>query len=155
LFPHLSVAGNIAIVPRLLQWDSDRIARRTTELLERIGLAGAAYAGRYPNELSGGQRQRVGLARALAADPAVLLMDEPFGALDPMTRVELHRQFRALHEAMPRTVLMVTHDLSEAFAIADRVAVLHQGRVVACAKPEELQQSPDPEVRALLETRFG
>jgi osmoprotectant transport system ATP-binding protein len=155
LFPHLSVADNIAIVPRLLQWDRGRIVRRTTDLLERIGLTAAAYASRYPDELSGGQRQRVGLARALAADPAVLLMDEPFGALDPMTRVELHRQFRALHDAMPRTVLMVTHDLSEAFAIAHRVAVLHEGHVVACATPEQLQQSTDPAVRALLETRFG
>ena len=155
LFPHLSVADNIAIVPRLLHWDEERVTGRIRELLGQIGLADNVYAHRYPDELSGGQRQRVGLARALAADPPVLLMDEPFGALDPMTRVELHRQFRILHQAMPRTVLMVTHDLSEAFAIANRVAVLHEGRVVACAAPAELQRSTDPEVRTLLETRFG
>jgi osmoprotectant transport system ATP-binding protein len=154
LFPHLSVADNIAIVPRLLQWDEQRIAERTRELLSRIGLGDDRYRERYPDELSGGQRQRVGLARALAADPPVLLMDEPFGALDPMTRVELHREFRALHQAMPRTVLLVTHDLSEAFAIADRVAVLHDGRIAACGAPSALGQSDDPEVKAFLETRF-
>jgi osmoprotectant transport system ATP-binding protein len=155
LFPHLSVRDNIAIVPRLLQWDEARIAHRTHELLSLIGLEGDRYGERRPDELSGGQRQRVGLARALAADPPVLLMDEPFGALDPITRVELHREFTALQRAMPRTVLLVTHDLAEAFALADRVAVLHEGAVAACAPPAELEQSADPAVRALLETRFG
>jgi osmoprotectant transport system ATP-binding protein len=155
LFPHLSVSQNIALVPRLLQWDAARIAYRTHELLSLIGLDTTRYGERRPDELSGGQRQRVGLARALAADPPVLLMDEPFGALDPITRVELHREFKSLQKAMPRTVLLVTHDLAEAFAIADRVAVLQEGAIVACAPPGELQQSTHAVVVELLETRFG
>ena len=155
LFPHLSVKDNIAMVPRLLNWDEARIAYRVHELLSLIGLDAAQYSDRRPDELSGGQRQRVGLARALAADPAVLLMDEPFGALDSITRVDLHREFKALQKVMPRTVLLVTHDLAEAFAIADRIAVLEQGAIVACAPPGELQQSANLTVQALLETRFG
>jgi osmoprotectant transport system ATP-binding protein len=155
LFPHLTVTQNIAVVPRLLQWDAARIAHRTRELLTVIGLDADQYAARRPDELSGGQRQRVGLARALAADPPVLLMDEPFGALDPITRVELHQQFRMLQQAMPRTVLLVTHDLAEAFALADRVAVLHEGSVVACATPADLKQSTDPRVKTLVDTRFA
>jgi osmoprotectant transport system ATP-binding protein len=155
LFPHLSVAENIGIVPRLLEWDAARIAGRTEELLALIGLEAAQYADRRPDELSGGQRQRVGLARALAADPPVLLMDEPFGALDPITRAELHHEFRRLQDAMPRTVLLVTHDLAEAFAIADRIAVLHDGAVIVCAAPEDLERSTDPIVKSLVETRFG
>ena len=155
LFPHLSVAQNIAVVPKLLQWDAARIADRTQELLTLVGLDAAQYRDRRPDELSGGQRQRVGLARALAADPPVLLMDEPFGALDPITRAELHREFQTLQQRMPRTVLLVTHDLSEAFALADRVAVLQEGDIVACAAPEDLQSSSHPVVKALVETRFG
>lgn len=155
LFPHLSVAQNIAIVPRLLGWEEARIASRTHELLSVIGLDAEQFADRRPDELSGGQRQRVGLARALAADPPVLLMDEPFGALDPITRAELHREFQALQRAMPRTVLLVTHDLAEAFAIADRVAVLDDGAIVECAPPESLRHSTNATVQALLETRFG
>lgn len=155
LFPHLTVAQNIAVVPRLLQWDEGRIAHRSHELLSAIGLDADTFADRRPHELSGGQRQRVGLARALAADPPVLLMDEPFGALDPITRAELHREFRRLQQVMPRTVLLVTHDLGEAFAIADRVAVLHDGAIVTCATPQELQRSSHPVVRTLVETRFG
>jgi osmoprotectant transport system ATP-binding protein len=155
LFPHFTVAENIALVPRLLEWDDARIAHRITELLALIGLDAAQFGSRRAHELSGGQRQRVGLARALAADPLVLLMDEPFGALDPITRAELHREFKALHARRPRTVLFVTHDLAEAFAIADRVAVLEAGRIIACAPPDDLQRSADPAVRALVETRFG
>ena len=155
LFPHFSVAQNIAVVPRLLEWDEPRIAKRTEELLTLIGLEPAEFRDRRPDELSGGQRQRVGLARALAADPAVLLMDEPFGALDPITRAELHHEFSRLQQAMPRTVLVVTHDLAEAFAMAERVAVLHEGTVVACAPPAELRESTDPVVKALVDTRFG
>jgi osmoprotectant transport system ATP-binding protein len=155
LFPHLSVAQNIAVVPRLLEWDEAKTAHRTHELLTIIGLDAAQYRDRRPDELSGGQRQRVGLARALAVDPPVLLMDEAFGALDPITRVELHRAFKALQQAMPRTVLLVTHDLAEAFAIADRVAVLQDGEIIACAPPADLQQSSHPVVRELVETRFG
>jgi osmoprotectant transport system ATP-binding protein len=155
LFPHLSVADNIAIVPRLLQWDEPRIAHRVHELLTLVGLDAGQFGERRPDELSGGQRQRVGLARALAADPPVLLMDEPFGALDPITRAELHRQFRTLQQAMPRTVLLVTHDLAEAFALADRTAVLQEGVIVGIGTAEELQRFSHPEVSALVETRFG
>jgi osmoprotectant transport system ATP-binding protein len=155
LFPHLSVSQNIGIVPRLLHWDEARIAHRTEELLTLVGLDAPHYAERRPDELSGGQRQRVGLARALAADPLVLLMDEPFGALDPITRAELHREFKSLQAAMPRTVLLVTHDLAEAFAIADRVAVLQEGSVIACGPPADLERSTNPLVKSLVETRFG
>jgi osmoprotectant transport system ATP-binding protein len=155
LFPHLTVAQNVAMVPRLLAWDESRIRQRTDELLEVVGLNPREFRERRPDELSGGQRQRVGLARALAADPPVLLMDEPFGALDPITRAELHREFRQLQRAMPRAVLLVTHDMAEAFAIANRVAVLQDGAIVACAPPDELRQSDDPVVKAFVETRFG
>jgi osmoprotectant transport system ATP-binding protein len=155
LFPHRSVADNIATVPRLLQWGSARVSARVDEMLRLVGLEPSVYRSRWPDQLSGGQRQRVGLARALAADPPVLLMDEPFGALDPITRAELHREFEDLQRSLARTVLLVTHDLSEAFALADRVAVLHEGRVVACDTPEALAASTDPQVRALVQTRFG
>jgi osmoprotectant transport system ATP-binding protein len=155
LFPHLSVSQNIAVVPRLLRWDAARIAYRTHELLSLIGLDAAQFGDRFPDQLSGGQRQRVGLARALAADPPVLLMDEPFGAIDPITRAELHQEFRTLQRAMPRTVLLVTHDLAEAFAIADRVAVLQDGTIVACDTPDALRQSSHPTVKSLIDTRFG
>jgi osmoprotectant transport system ATP-binding protein len=155
LFPHLSVAQNIAVVPRLLAWDEARVTTRVDQLLTIIGLGVSEFRDRRPDELSGGQRQRIGLARALAADPPVLLMDEPFGALDPITRADLHREFKTLQAAMPRTVLLVTHDLAEAFAMADRVAVLHEGAVVACGPPAELQMSRDPIVKALVDTRFG
>jgi osmoprotectant transport system ATP-binding protein len=155
LFPHFTVADNIAIVPRLLEWAAERVDARVDELLTLVGLEPAQYRHRWPDQLSGGQRQRVGLARALAADPPVLLMDEPFGALDPITRVELHREFKALQATLPRAVLLVTHDLSEAFALAARVAVLHEGRVVACDTPARLGDVDDAHVRALLETRFG
>lgn len=155
LFPHVTVAGNIAVVPRLLGWDDARIQARVDELLAVVGLPVTEFRDRWPDQLSGGQRQRVGLARALAADPPVLLMDEPFGALDPITRAELHREFKALQTAMPRTVLLVTHDLAEAFALANRVAVLQDGAIVACAAPDELQRSAHPFVRTLVETRFG
>jgi osmoprotectant transport system ATP-binding protein len=155
LFPHLSVADNVAVVPRLLQWEEGRVARRVDELLTLVGLDAAQFRARRPDELSGGQRQRVGLARALAADPPVLLMDEPFGALDPITRADLHTQFRALQQAAPRTVLIVTHDLAEAFALAARVAVLQEGVIVGVGTPDELRQSSHPDVQALIRTRFA
>jgi osmoprotectant transport system ATP-binding protein len=130
LFPHMTVASNIGIVPRLLAWDEARVAARIDELLVMVGLEPAVYRGRWPDELSGGQRQRVGLARALAADPPVLLMDEPFGALDSITRSELHIEFKRLQSTLQRTVILVTHDLAEAEALADRVVVLHEGTIV-------------------------
>jgi osmoprotectant transport system ATP-binding protein len=155
LFPHFTVAENIAVLPHLLDWSESRTAARVDELLALVGLGAAEFRHRRPHELSGGQRQRVGLARALAADPPVLLMDEPFGALDPITRAELHREFTRLQRAMPRTVLVVTHDLGEAFALADRVAVLDAGEIVACGAPNDLRTSSHPTVKTLVDTRFG
>ena len=153
LFPHRTIAGNIATVPRLLGWTEERIAARVDELLTLVDLPPESFRDRWPDELSGGQRQRVGLARALAADPPVVLMDEPFGAVDPMTRAELHREFLRLQDVSPRTVLLVTHDLLEAAALAARVAVLDEGRLVACDTPQALEHSTDPIVRGLLDTR--
>lgn len=129
LFPHLTVAENIAVVPQLEGWDEARVAARVRELLDMIGLAPDAYANRLPDELSGGERQRVGVARALAADPAVLLMDEPFGALDPITRGELQREFARIQQTLRKTVLIVTHDMSEAELLADSIAFLESGKL--------------------------
>lgn len=145
LFPHMNVAENIGIVPRLAGRDEDRVA----ELLELVGLP-AEMAGRYPRELSGGQQQRVGVARALAARPKLMLMDEPFGALDPVTRDALGRAYRDLHDRLGLTTLMVTHDLAEALLLADRIVVLVDGRVRADAPPADLLASTDPEVRAMV-----
>ena len=153
LFPHLTVAANVAIVPRLLGWDDGRVSARVAELLTLVGLDANAYGPRWPDELSGGQRQRVGLARALAADPPVLLMDEPFGALDPITRAELHVEFQQLQMKLRRTVLIVTHDMAEAWALADRIEILHEGRVIACDMPGRLAESTDPRVVDLVKHR--
>jgi osmoprotectant transport system ATP-binding protein len=130
LFPHMTVADNVGTVPRLLAWDKSRIRSRTGELLELVGLE-AEYARRYPAELSGGQRQRVGLARALAADPPVLLMDEPFGALDPITRVRLQNELRRLHRDVAKSVIFVTHDIDEAISMGDRIAIVREGGTLA------------------------
>jgi osmoprotectant transport system ATP-binding protein len=130
LFPHMTVEDNVGTVPRLLGWDRARVRARTAELLELVGLE-AAYAKRYPAELSGGQRQRVGLARALAADPPLLLMDEPFGALDPITRFRLQNELRRLHREVAKTVIFVTHDIDEAISMGDRIAILREGGVLA------------------------
>ena len=152
LFPHMSVSGNIAVVPRLEGWSAARIAARVDELLELIGLSPQMYGTRWPDELSGGQRQRVGVARALAADPPVLLMDEPFGALDPVTRVELQVEFRRIQDRLRKTVIIVTHDMGEALKLADRVAILEEGRLIACDRPDAIVKSTDPRVRRLLNT---
>jgi osmoprotectant transport system ATP-binding protein len=130
LFPHMTVGDNVGTVPRLLGWDKRRTSTRSLELLELVGLE-AADASRYPAQLSGGQRQRVGLARALAADPPVLLMDEPFGALDPITRLRLQTELRRLHQEVGKTVIFVTHDVDEAISMGDRIAILRQGGVLA------------------------
>lgn len=151
LFPHMTVAENIAVVPRLLGWDASRIAARTAEMLRLVGLAPETYAQRPALELSGGQRQRVGVARALAADPPILLMDEPFGALDPVTRAELHREFRGIQATLRKTVIIVTHDMAEAFALATRVGVLDAGGIAQIDDPRTLARSQDPRVRPLLE----
>lgn len=151
LFPHLTVAENIAVTPKLVGWDQARIDRRVATLLELTDLP-AEMARRMPDELSGGQRQRVGVARALAAEPAMLLMDEPFGALDPLTREALGRDCRRLHDALGLTTLMVTHDMTEAVLLADRVVVLAEGRVLADGAPAALaRDAADPQVRALMD----
>jgi osmoprotectant transport system ATP-binding protein len=130
LFPHETVAGNVATVPHLLGWERQRVRSRVDELLDLVGLDPAEYRGRYPDELSGGQRQRVGVARALAADPPVLLMDEPFGAIDPIARDRLQAEFLRLQAELRKTVVFVTHDIDEAVRLGDRIAVLHQGGVL-------------------------
>ena len=130
LFPHQTIAGNVATVPRLLGWDRARIKARVNELLDLVGLDAAEFGGRYPHELSGGQRQRVGVARALAADPPVLLMDEPFGAIDPITRDRLQGEFLRLQAELHKTVVFVTHDIEEAVRMGDRIAILRQGGVL-------------------------
>ena len=150
LFPHMTVAANIGIVPRLEGWPLERTTARVDELLELIGLDRGRFAARWPDELSGGQRQRVGVARALAVDPPVLLMDEPFGALDPITRTELRAEFRGIQSRLRKTVMIVTHDMAEAFALADRIGVLDAGRLIACGTPTALRDSDDPRVRELL-----
>ena len=151
LFPHLSIAANVAVVPRLIGWDESRIDARVTELLELVGLPPAEFGARFPHELSGGQRQRVGVARALAADPPILLMDEPFGALDPVTRSDLHREFRRIQQRLSRTVVLVTHDMVEALALGTRVGVIADGRVAAIDTPQAMVRSNDARVRPLLE----
>ena len=148
LFPHFTVAQNVALVPTLENWDAARITGRVNELLTLVGLEPAQYASRRPHQLSGGQRQRVGVARALAADPASLLMDEPFGALDPVTRAELQREFSALAKRLRKTIVFVTHDLREALLLASRIVLLEKGRIVADATPQEFPRVDHPEVRA-------
>jgi osmoprotectant transport system ATP-binding protein len=151
LFPHLTVGENIAVTPRLLDWTPARIAARVQALLDLVALP-AAIADRAPSELSGGQRQRIGVARALAAEPGILLMDEPFGALDPLTRDALGTDVRALHDRLGLTTVMVTHDMAEAVLLADRIVVLRDGAVVADGAPEDLVRSvTDEGVRDLLE----
>ena len=143
LFPHLTVADNISIVPRLLKWDKKRTAARVDELLELVNLEPAAYRDRYPRELSGGQQQRIGVARALAADPPVLLMDEPFGAVDPITRQRLQDELLRLQEELRKTIVFVTHDFDEAVKLGDKIAILQQGsRIVQYDTPEEILANP-------------
>lgn len=142
LFPHLSIARNVATVPRLLGWDTARTNARVSELLELVGLDPKVYASKRPHQLSGGEQQRVGVARALAADPAVLLMDEPFGALDPLSRQRLQVEFRALQRELGTTVVFVTHDIEEAVLLGDRVAVMNEGKLLQFATPETLWLSP-------------
>jgi osmoprotectant transport system ATP-binding protein len=151
LFPHMSVRRNVGLVPALSGWAAERIRTRTDELLALVGLPPDEFADRWPDELSGGQRQRVGVARALAVDPPVLLMDEPFGALDIVTRAELHAEFRRVQHTVRKAVVLVTHDMREAFALADRIGVLDGGELVACDPPAALQMSKHPAVRTLLD----
>ena len=150
LFPHLTIGENIATVPRLLGWNDSRVQQRVAELLELVGLSATGYSSRRPDQLSGGQRQRVGVARALAADPPILLMDEPFGALDPVTRAEMHREFRRIQERVRKTVVLVTHDMAEAFALATDVGVLSDGVLAVIGEPATVARSNDARVRPLL-----
>ena len=150
LFPHFTIAQNVGLVPRLDGWAPERIAARTKELLEQVGLDPGQFENRRPRELSGGQRQRVGVARALAADPLLLLFDEPFGALDPVTRLELQDQFLGLRNTLHKTSIFVTHDVREALRLGTRIALLDHGRLEILATPEEFLKSQAPETRAFL-----
>jgi osmoprotectant transport system ATP-binding protein len=149
LFPHFTVAENIGLVPRLEGWEAERIRARADELLERMGLA-REFADRYPRELSGGQRQRVGVARALAADPPVLLFDEPFGALDPVTRLDLQKQFLGLRDSLHKTAVFVTHDVREALMLGTRIGLMRGGRLELLATPREFLRAESEEARAFL-----
>ncbi len=150
LFPHLTVWENVAMVPSLEGWESDKMAQRVPEMLKLVGLEPSEFATRYPDQLSGGQRQRVGVARALAADPGVLLLDEPFGALDPITRADLRREFRGLQDRLGKTTIFVTHDVAEAFAVADRIGLMNAGRLSALVTPAEFRHVDDPEARLFM-----
>ena len=152
LFPHFTVGRNVGLVPVLEGWDEARVGARVDELLKLVGLDPGEFAGRLPSELSGGQRQRVGVARALAADPPLLLMDEPFGALDPLTRAALQREFAALQKRLNKTVVFVTHDVREALMLGTRVALMSAGRVVLLDTPEGFLDSEEPHARAYRET---
>jgi osmoprotectant transport system ATP-binding protein len=151
LFPHWTVERNVGLVPRLEGWPEERRVKRVEELLGAVGLDPAEFRGRYPRQLSGGQRQRVGIARALAADPPLLLLDEPFGALDPITRFDLQRQFLALRREMGKAAVFVTHDVREALMMATRIVLLKDGAVEVVAPPEEFRKSQNAEARAFLE----
>lgn len=148
LFPHFTVSRNVGLVPRLMGQTPDTTRSRVGELLALVGLDPQHFSDRYPHELSGGQRQRVGVARALAADPPLLLMDEPFGALDPITRWELQREFRQLQQRLGKTVVLVTHDIQEAFILASRIGLMQGGQMVLLGTPEEFLRSSHPEAQA-------
>jgi len=151
LFPHLTALGNVEVVPRLLGWPAARRVARARDLFALMGLDFSALAGRYPAQVSGGQRQRIGLARALAVDPPIVLMDEPFGALDPITRRRLQEEFLTLKDQLHKTMVLVTHDVEEAFRLADRVALLDDGAVVQVGTPAEIRAAPaSPFVAALI-----
>ena len=151
LFPHMTVEENVSIVPRLERWPAARMRDRAHELLNLVGLPVKTFGDRYPRALSGGQRQRVGLARALAAGPAILLMDEPFGALDPLTRSEVRQAFARVQASLGTSVMLVTHDMSEAFAMAGRIGVVDGGRVLVYDTPRNVAASTDATVRAFID----
>ena len=150
LFPHFTVDQNVGLVPSLEGWEADRTRARVREMLELVGLDPVDFGHRYPDELSGGQRQRVGVARALAARPSVILLDEPFGALDPITRGEIRNEFRVLQKRLNKTMVFVTHDVAEAFALADRIGLMSDGKLIALVPPEEFRALDDPEAQAFL-----
>ena len=148
LFPHLTIEQNIGVVPRLEGWEPERIRLRARELLTLVGLDADLFAERFPRELSGGQRQRIGVARALAADPPVILLDEPFGALDPITRRDIQQEFQNLQQELGKTMVFVTHDIAEAFVLGNRIGLLQDGEMVFLGAPAELLESSHPEARA-------
>jgi osmoprotectant transport system ATP-binding protein len=152
LFPHFTVKRNVGLVPSLERWDEDRIGKRVNELLTIVGLESAEFAERYPGELSGGQRQRVGVARALAAEPPLLLLDEHFGALDPLTRASLQRQFAELTRRLNKTAVLVTHDVREALLLGSRIGLMHKGKLLLLETPENFLKSNNEKVLAYLET---
>src|SRR5205823_12782422 len=152
LFPHFTVAANVGLLPRLEQWPGDRIARRVRELLALVGLDPDTFAARFPHQLSGGQRQRVGVARALAIDPPLLLLDEPFGALDPVTRGEMQREFRTLVGRLGKALVFVTHDVREALHLGTRTALLERGRLIFLGTPNEFRASTMPQVRQFMDS---
>ncbi|KJH72267.1 ATP-binding cassette domain-containing protein [Aliterella atlantica] len=151
LFPHFTIARNVGLVPALEGWKPKQIKTRVYELLQLVGLDPAQFSDRYPHELSGGQRQRVGVARALAIDPPILLMDEPFGALDPITRLELQQEFRRLQQELNKTVVFVTHDIQEAFVLASRIGLMDTGRLAVLGTPQEFMHSPEPEAVSFMQ----
>jgi osmoprotectant transport system ATP-binding protein len=150
LFPHLTVRENVCIVPSLENWPAEKVQSRYREVMQLIGLPADEFARRYPREVSGGQRQRIGVARALAADPAILLMDEPFGALDPVTRAELQRETLQLARRLSKTIVLVTHDVREALVLGTRVVVLDQGRIIADAAPADFLRLQNPLIREFI-----
>jgi osmoprotectant transport system ATP-binding protein len=152
LFPHRTVAENVALVPSLEGWPEEKIRARVAELLDAVGLPAATFASRYPRQLSGGEKQRVGIARALAADPPLLLLDEPFAALDPVTRFDMQRHFARLRESFRKSALFVTHDIREALMLGTRIVLLKDGKLEVVARPEEFQHSDSSEAQAFLAT---
>jgi osmoprotectant transport system ATP-binding protein len=148
LFPHWTVERNVGLVPTLERWPADKIRARVREMLSLVGLPPEEFAHRRPSDLSGGQRQRVGVARALAADPPILLMDEPFAALDPITRADMQREFRALAHRLQKTIVFVTHDVREALFLGTRIALLDQGRLIGVYVPAEFLKATEPEIKA-------
>lgn len=150
LFPHFSVGENVGLIPSLEKWSEQQIQDRVAEMLNLVGLDPDIFAQRYPHQLSGGQRQRVGVARALAADPPILLMDEPFGALDPITRLELQQQFQYLQQQLAKTVVFVTHDIQEAFSLGTRIGLMHEGNLVVLGTKAEFLASDHPEAQAFI-----
>ncbi|HKV26661.1 MAG TPA: ATP-binding cassette domain-containing protein [Candidatus Acidoferrales bacterium] len=155
LFPHFTVERNIALVPELEQWPRNRITDRVRELLESVGLDSEHFAHRYPHQLSGGQRQRVGVARALAADPPILLMDEPFGALDALTRAEIQREFQGIQQRLQKTILFVTHDIREALLVGTRIALLETGALTGVYRPQDFLRATEPTAAAYVATFRG
>jgi osmoprotectant transport system ATP-binding protein len=150
LFPHYNVNQNVGLIPNLEGWPPDRVIARTREMLQLVGMDPDVYSSRFPHQLSGGQKQRVGVARALAADPPMLLLDEPFGALDPITRSEVQREFSDLQARLGKTAVFVTHDVREAFLLGTRIGLMKEGRLTAVVGPEDFRQLDDPEARSFV-----